>query len=588
MQEFIVSNLEDENDSDFSEGDLSLREAIAIAESGDLVTFSSNLRGGTINLSLGELVIDKNLTINGLGADQLTIDAGGENRIFNLDDGNGEVNLDIAIDGLAITGADISRKRAENSAGGGIFSSENLKLSNSLVSGNIAGFAGGGIYSSGGSLSISNSTIDDNSASRPTAISQSIGGGIATLGTTVEINDSQITNNTASLGGGGIEVRNSSSLTISDSNITDNFGLNAGGINSANSRVNIQNSSVSNNGTGFYEGSGAISSDSDSLLTIDHSIIDSNSGADGLDRGPAMGGPLNAFAAGIGARGTTTISNSTISNNIALRGDREDIDTDIKIGHGIRNTGTLNITNSTFIGNTDEGIKNEGGSVNIANSTIVDDITGFSVGNPEAGSSVTSSIIVINDSGIRPTVDSNQNLIANYDDIGLGELQDNGGSTLTVALLEGSLAINAGSNDLNLVNDQRGEGFSRTVGAATDIGAFEFQDGNSQVPDVQVPDIQIPDDDLIFGGGGGADTLIGGAGHDVFVLEASDIHDMIVDFELGSDRLQLSESLSLGQLSIVDNESNTGSLIIDSNNHDAVIASVENVHAANLSIHPFC
>jgi len=91
--------------------------------------------------------------------------------------------------------------------------------------------------------------------------------------------------------------------------------------------------------------------------------------------------------------------------------------------------------------------------------------------------------------------------------------------------------------------------------------------------------------DDILTGAAGADTLIGGAGHDIFVLEASDAHDTITDFELGTDRLQLAESLTLGQLSIVDNESNTGSLILDSNNHDAVITSVENVSAADLEIH---
>ena len=40
-QELIVSILEDENDGNFSAGDLSLREAIAIAESDNTITFDS-------------------------------------------------------------------------------------------------------------------------------------------------------------------------------------------------------------------------------------------------------------------------------------------------------------------------------------------------------------------------------------------------------------------------------------------------------------------------------------------------------------------------------------------------------------------
>ena len=68
-EEVVVSTLEDENDGDLSVGNLSLREAIAQAESGDTITFDSSLSGGTITLSEGELGIDENLSIRGLGAD---------------------------------------------------------------------------------------------------------------------------------------------------------------------------------------------------------------------------------------------------------------------------------------------------------------------------------------------------------------------------------------------------------------------------------------------------------------------------------------------------------------------------------------
>ena len=62
----------------------------------------------------------------------------------------------------------------------------------------------------------------------------------------------------------------------------------------------------------------------------------------------------------------------------------------------------------------------------------------------------------------------------------LGSLADNGGQTLTNALLAGSPAINAGSNalavDLNnqaLTTDQRGTGFPRINNATVDMGAYE-------------------------------------------------------------------------------------------------------------------
>jgi Ca2+-binding RTX toxin-like protein len=55
-------------------------------------------------------------------------------------------------------------------------------------------------------------------------------------------------------------------------------------------------------------------------------------------------------------------------------------------------------------------------------------------------------------------------------------LQNNGGPTLTMALLAGSPAIGKGSNSLvpaGLTTDERGAGFSRLVGKV-DIGAYEF------------------------------------------------------------------------------------------------------------------
>ena len=57
-------------------------------------------------------------------------------------------------------------------------------------------------------------------------------------------------------------------------------------------------------------------------------------------------------------------------------------------------------------------------------------------------------------------------------------LADNGGSSLTHALVDNSPAIDAGNNDEAegiLLFDQRGDGFGRLVGEAVDIGALERQ-----------------------------------------------------------------------------------------------------------------
>jgi hypothetical protein len=68
----------------------------------------------------------------------------------------------------------------------------------------------------------------------------------------------------------------------------------------------------------------------------------------------------------------------------------------------------------------------------------------------------------------------------------LGPLANNGGPTLTHALLGGSPALNTGSNPLAWAFDQRGTPFARSSGV-TDIGAFEVQGAPPPPPVTSVP-----------------------------------------------------------------------------------------------------
>jgi len=146
-----VSNL---NDS----GDGSLREAIAGVHSGGTITFSVT---GTITLA-SQLSIDKDMTITGPGADQLSIDGDASSRIFRIDSDDDD-------DVVTITGLTITNGSADY--GGGIHNySDNLTLENCTISGNSAVNEGGGMYNygyDGGTCSptLTNCTISGNSAS---------------------------------------------------------------------------------------------------------------------------------------------------------------------------------------------------------------------------------------------------------------------------------------------------------------------------------------------------------------------------------------------------------------------------------------
>ncbi|MCP3999620.1 MAG: hypothetical protein GY727_01775, partial [Gammaproteobacteria bacterium] len=123
----------------------------------DTITFNNTLSGSTITLTqASDLVIDNasvDLTIEGLGQDSLTIDGGGNSRVFYISSST------VSINSLTISGGSSSGN------GGGIYarSSSSVSLANSTVSNNSANW-GGGIYANSSSVSLANSTVSNNSA----------------------------------------------------------------------------------------------------------------------------------------------------------------------------------------------------------------------------------------------------------------------------------------------------------------------------------------------------------------------------------------------------------------------------------------
>ncbi|MBI4750660.1 MAG: hypothetical protein HY774_19415, partial [Acidobacteria bacterium] len=222
-----------------------LRDQIAAAMAGDTIVFSGV---STVTLTSAELLINKNLTIEGgAGVTVTRSTAGGTPnfRIFNISSGTTAIlnNLSVtngrAADGggintagtLTMTNSTISGNTAAgggNNRGGGIFSAGPVTLTNCTISGNVATGAdttqlGSGIYSNGVSI-FTNCTISGNMiTSSGNAIS--LGGGIYYQGGSIALTNCTITANSVS---GGLTCR-------------------GGGITSSSNAVSLQNTLVAGN-----------------------------------------------------------------------------------------------------------------------------------------------------------------------------------------------------------------------------------------------------------------------------------------------------------------------------------------------------
>jgi CSLREA domain-containing protein len=305
--QLVVDTLVDEDDGDFSVGDFSLREAIAIANAnpgGDTIEFAPALTSGgpaTILLTQGALVITDAATIDGPGAKLLTIDASGNDPTpdstlddgDDANDGDGTPVLAIANDDVeslfAVTISGVKITGGDGHSGGGILSNELLELSGVVVTGNNALYDGGGINQGTGDLTVIDSVISHNE-------SHGKGGGVFVFGGSLAISGSVVSfNSTLDMygNGGGIYVDGSYinhdspySVDIGNSIITHNSTLgsyaNGGGVfvNETPYKpaiallVKIAGSTISENAAsggvaGIYLG-GAIATIEDSTVSANH------------------------------------------------------------------------------------------------------------------------------------------------------------------------------------------------------------------------------------------------------------------------------------------------------------------------------
>ena len=164
----------------------SLRAAVAAVDDGldNTINFAGVLRSPiTLNPAYGELLITNNVTINGPGANKLSVSGNNATRVFELAPPP-SVTMNVAISNLTI-----SHGYALDQGGGILNDGSNLTLSGDDLLQNVAyentidtnGANGGAIESNGGNLNITGCTIANNQAlggAGASATGLAFGGGI--------------------------------------------------------------------------------------------------------------------------------------------------------------------------------------------------------------------------------------------------------------------------------------------------------------------------------------------------------------------------------------------------------------------------
>lgn len=440
--------------------------------------------GSTIGLTSGEIEFNgADVTVQGPGRDQLTISGNHNSRIFEVQ-GSGTLTVQHLTlrDGLALgDGSNQSDQR-----GGAILAGipqfpfvppppdvPGLVLADVAIFGSQAysptDGGGGAVFMQDGTLTIDHCLMDGNFSRRN-------GGAVTARRGTVQITDSQFTNNTVdfspdegSAQGGGVFVNLSN-------------GAMARSIVRANRLTDI------NGGGGASEGAGFTMFMLDEPFRIEDSEISGNhSTAIAFSLG---GGVLCRQNPG-GTAPTFSLINSTISGNTS------------NYGAGVEAGCSMELVNTTIADNTSTDAYGDGGApgilayspntteqtrLTITSSTI----SGNLGGGPDVGTyhadgysdpaflgsnALVQSVAA--DPSLPPSAIVNGAFMLPPDTIigvdpMLLPLAYNGGPTRTQALSAFSVAIDAGSNSQTLTHDQRGAPYARVVGAAADIGAYEF------------------------------------------------------------------------------------------------------------------
>ena len=271
---------------------------------------------GTLNIADGQytgtdntqITINNNMTIKGQSQKNTIINGQHINWIFFINPG-----CNVNIKNLTITNGNTTQ------VGGAIYNKGNLTVTSSTFIGNTATQDAGAIWNYEGNLTVTGSTFNNNTA-------YGGGGAIGNNGGTLNVTDSTFKNNTAIIGGA---ICSGSIITVSDSTFTGNTATQDGNGGAICSGGNLTvTGSIFNNNTA-YSG-GAIGSMG--ILTVTGSIFNNNTAQYGgaiNNQGRTLtvtdsrftGNTATQFGGAIcSGLGTLTVTDSTFADNNATSG----------------------------------------------------------------------------------------------------------------------------------------------------------------------------------------------------------------------------------------------------------------------------
>jgi predicted outer membrane repeat protein len=440
----------------------------------------------------GDYDVYGNLTINGANAATTVLDANSLDRLFNVHTGTLTLNnltlqgghstgeggaINVAAGGGLILNNDVIQNNSAAN-GGAIANAGSMAITAVAFTGNSATGDGGAIFNGGGALAgLSHLTFSGNAAALN-------GGAIYQAGASMTIGSCGFVNNTASQQGGAIDQA-AGTLDLANSTFTGNTASLNGGALFIDADASLANVSISG---GSAQSGGAIYQNS-GTLTLATTVLSGNTATQDGGAIATSGGTLtmtgsefdNNVAAnrggGLMAGGTTTtLTAVTFNANQAQQG-----------GGVHASSGNVALTNVTLSGNA--GTNQGGGvyagtSVTLLNVTLADNTSGSGGGvyTTDNGSQVTmtNTLFSSNSGGnANKSLSSGGNNLSTDNttgaeivvaSAGLAALADNGGGTLTCALLVGSAAINTGNSAAAPPTDQR----NVARAGAADIGAYEY------------------------------------------------------------------------------------------------------------------